>query len=222
MNISFPDAFMPKRRPIYKNLNKKEKNFYIVDANFLANKYLPLKIVPKEKEDDRERIKNCKEWWKIIEKQIKAKQAIVYIPDICIAEVIKVFAKTYYRKKWFTTSQQYNSCIKRFLKDIRTSHKELASKNRHIRYHDISTSRDILISVERFNRIFISHGYHGVSVPDLIIVSTAKYLMDFYNVPYKYIHILTTDNDLKAGSNKVAEIPTAYDPAVQKVDSIFK
>lgn len=213
---------MSRRRPIYKNLDGKDKNFYIVDANFLANKYIPLKIIPPTNGNDRERIKNCKEWWKIIEKQIKAKRAIVYIPDICIAEVIKVFAKIYYQKKWFTTPQQYNSCLKKFLKDIRTSHKELASKNRHIRYHDISTSRDILISVERFNRIFNTNGYHKVSVPDLIIISTAKYLMDFYNVPYKYLHLLTTDNDLKAGSNKISEIPTAYDPAVQKASSVFK
>lgn len=211
---------MPKRRTIKIAPEVKMKNFYIVDACFLANKYLPSKIFISKHE--RERIENCKEWWKIIEQQIKLKQAIVYIPDICIAEVIKVFAKIYYQKKLFTTFQQYNSSVKQFLKDIRISHKELAAKNRNIRYHDISTSRDILISVERFNRIFNTKGYHTVSVADLIIVSTAKYLMDFYNVPYSYIHIITMDRDLKAGSNKISEIPTAYDPAVQRASSIFK
>lgn len=211
---------MPRCRHIKINLNIEEKNFFIVDAGFLANKYIPIQIAKTQL--DKDRIQSCKDWWKIIEKQINQKRAIVYIPDICIAEVIKVFAKKCYQEKWFKNYQQYNSCINKFTKDIRTSHELLASKNRHIRYHDISTSRDILISVERFNRIFNTKGYHTVSVPDLIIVSTAKYLMDFYNVPYKWIHILTTDKYLKAGSNKIAEIPSAYDPACQKASSIFK
>lgn len=213
-------ADMPRRRYISKNLKDNDKNFYIVDANFLANKYLPLRII--KNKGEKGRIDSCKEWWKIIEKQIEARKAIVYIPDICIAEVIKVFAKKYYQQKWFGSYQQYNFCVKKFLQDIRTSHKELSSKNRHIKFHDISTSRDILISVERFNRIFNKNGYHRVSVPDLIIVSTAKYLMDFYNVPYDNIHILTTDNALKAGTNKIPEIPNAYDPAIQKASLFFK
>lgn len=211
---------MPRLRKIHKNLNASDKNFYIVDANFLANKYLPSKMA--KSPNEKERIENCQEWWKIIEKQIKDKKCIVYIPDICIAEVIKVFAKKYYQEKSFRNFREYNSCVNIFLKDIRTSHKELAAKDRHIRYHDISTCRDILISVERFNRIFNKKGYHRVSVPDLIIVAAAKYLIDFYNLPYKYIHILTTDKELRAGSNKIPEIPTAYDPSTQKASSIFK
>jgi len=59
-------------------------------------------------------------------------------------------------------------------------------------------------------------------VPDLIIVSTAKYLIDFYNIPYDNIHILTCDKALKQGSNKISEIPTAYDPSSEKASTYFK
>lgn len=213
---------MPRRRYIeITNLPNNDKNFHLVDASFLANKYISIKNVPDRYKNHIPRIESCKEWWEIIEEQIKKKKAIVYIPDICVAEVIKVFAKKYYQEKWLSYPQ-YKSCIKKFIKDIRTTHKELKSKNRHIKYHDISTSRDILISVERFNRIFNSKGYHQVSVPDLIIVATAKYLIDFYNIPYKNLHILTLDKDLKQGSNKITEIPSAYDPSTQKASSFFK
>ncbi len=206
------------RKIIISSLESNHKNFFIVDACFLANKYIPLKIVPN---NQKQRVQSCVEWWKIIEEQINKKRAIVYIPDICVAEVIKVFSKMYYQEALFSCYQKYNACVKKFRNDIRTTHKELASKTRHIKYHDVPTSRDILISVERFNRVFNLKGF-SVSVPDLILVATAKYLMDFYNVPKKYIHILTMDKSLKKGSNKIAEIPSAYDPSSQKASSFFK
>jgi hypothetical protein len=88
---------MPKRRLIaISSLKSNEKNFFIVDASFLTNKYIPLNIVPNEHKD---RIQSCDEWWQIIEEQINKKKAIVYIPDICVAEVIKVFSKKYYQEK---------------------------------------------------------------------------------------------------------------------------
>lgn len=211
---------MARQRKICINPPNKNINFYIVDTNFLVNKYLTLNKIEDKRE--KERIEKCQDWWKIIEGQINKKRAIVYIPDICIAEVIKVFSKKYYCSKSFTNQREYKKCVNKFLKDIRITHKELSAKNRHIKYHDISTSRDILISVERFNRIFHKYNCEKASVVDLIIVSTAKYLMDFYNIPYEYIHIITMDRDLKRGSNKIKEIPTAYDPTTQKPTNIFK
>ena len=79
-----------------------------------------------------------------------------------------------------------------------------------------------MISVERFNEIFNRHNYHTVSVPDLIIVSTAKYLMDFYNLPYSNVHILTMDKALKGGINKIKEIPNAFDPSIERISNVFK
>lgn len=41
-------------------------------------------------------------------------------------------------------------------------------------------------------------------------------------MPYEFIHILTTVKELKEGTNKISEIPSAYDPAIQKASSVFK
>jgi len=203
-----------------------QKNYYIVDACFLANKYIPTNINPRTKEQENEikRIKACKAWWKIIEDQLDKEQARVYIPDICIAEVIKTLSKKLYNEEWFKDRKQHNRYFRKFTKDVQMTHGDLKKKNRIVRYHDISTSRDILISVERFNKIFTQKGINKVSVPDLIIVATAKYLMDFFDIPYKYLHIITLDNHLRKGSKKISEIPSAYDPTKKEhsVDKIFR
>ena len=52
-----------------------------------------------------------------------------------------------------------------------------------------------------------------MGVIDLILVSTAKYLMDFHDAKRKQIHIITHDNALWRGTKKVSELPNAYDPA---------
>jgi hypothetical protein len=49
-------------------------------------------------------------------------------------------------------------------------------------------------------------------VPDLIIAATAKYLMEFYDIPRDSLHIVTMDRALREGIGKVSELPNAYDP----------
>jgi hypothetical protein len=108
-------------------------------------------------------------------------------------------------------------------KDITMTRKELKRQNRKVKYHDVSTSRDMIISVDRFYELFMKHG-KKVQLPDLIIVATAKYFMDFYDLPRSQLHIITLDQDLWSGSKKIAELPNAYDPTQKSddFDRIFR
>ena len=69
----------------------------------------------------------------------------------------------------------------------------------------------MIISVDRFYEVFHKAGL-GVSLPDLVILATAKYLIDFYDIPKSHLHIVTLDGNLRDGSRKIQEIPTAYNP----------
>ncbi len=189
--------------------NPTGRNYFLVDACFLANKYIPPRLAPDRKQ--RERINRCLEWWAEIDKQISEGKARVYIPDICIAETFKVLAKKYYIEKWFKSAVQLDYYRRKLRGDIVMTTREMRKSNRKVKYHDISTSRDIIISVDRFFELF-SNLKLNVSLPDLIILATAKYLMDFYDIAGSTLHIVTMDSALWRGSKKCQEVPNAYDP----------
>jgi predicted nucleic acid-binding protein len=188
------------------------KNYYLVDANFLANKHIPESKAPAGKQ--RQRIQACKAWWDEIDDQVNAGVARVYVPDICIAEAFKVLAKKYFEDKWFKYPVELKNARDALAKDIHTPPKALKAFIRKVRYHDISTNRDIIIGIDRFFEIFMKHK-KKVSVPDLITVATAKYVMEFYDVPKDRLHIVTLDYPLREGVAKVAELPSAYDPTLK-------
>ena len=202
---------MRRSRKIHRKLDS-AKNYYIIDACFLVNKYIPSTCAPNERE--KVRIEKCLEWWKEIDAQIRANRARVYIPDICIAETFKALAQKRFAAKWLSDSQYQNS-RERLRKDITITPRTLRSTKRKIKYHDISTSRDLIISVDRFYEIFHKVGL-GVQLSDLVILATAKYLMDFYDIPKTCLHIVTLDGPLRDGSRKIQEIPTAYNPTHAK------
>ena len=188
------------------------KNYFVVDACFLANKYLPSELAPVG--NDRDRIDLCMEWWDEIEEQLEAHTARVYVPDICIAETFRVIAKKYYQQNpWFPSPQRMNGSRLRLRRDIVNSAEELRKASRVVKYHDVPTSRDIIISVDRFNAIYMKHR-HKVSTPDLILVATAKYLMDFFDFKRSQVHIVTLDRPLRQGTKKISELPNAYDPTL--------
>ena len=194
------------------------KNYFVIDANFLANKYIPPQRAPNDRE--KTRIEKCLDWWKEIDTQLDFDKARVYIPDLCIAETFKVLAKKYYIDKWFRRPTEYSNARDRLLQDITVSTKTLRAYSRKIRYHDISTSRDIIISVDRFYEVFLKADL-DVSLPDLVILATAKYLIDFYDVPKNRMHIVTLDRSLRDGSKKIQELPNAYDPTRDDRHKIF-
>ena len=177
------------------------------------------------------------EWWREIDAQLRARDARVYVPDVCIAEAFKVLAKKYYREKWFKHSAQHKSARDRLSKTLRIDAKSLKAQKREIRYHDVETNRDIIIAVDRFYEVINKVKIPGkkkanqttlpkprhidVSVPDLLILSTAKYLMDFYDLPKQRMHIVTLDRPLRTAVESIAEIPNTYDPTLS-ADSASK
>jgi predicted nucleic acid-binding protein len=187
------------------------RNYFLIDANVLARKHIPAKLIPVG--PDRDRVAACHEWWKEIDAQLNSGCARVYIPDVCIAEAFKVLASWYYVSKWFKTPVSLKTARDRLSKDIRTDSKALRTTFRPVRYHDISTNRDIIISVDRFFETFMKHR-KNCSVPDLIIAATAKYLREFYDIPREFLHIVTMDRALREGIAKVPELPKAYDPSL--------
>ncbi|MFB3909356.1 MAG: hypothetical protein ACE15D_13235 [Candidatus Eisenbacteria bacterium] len=184
-------------------------NHFVVDANFLANKFVPGSSAPDAHQ--KIRIERCCEWWEEIDAQVGHKRARVYAPDICVAEAFKVLAKKYYEEQWFKTAVTFNNARLRLRKFITTPTRTLRAARRHIKFHDISTTRDIIISVDRFYEAFHKHK-KKVQLPDLIVVATAKYLLDFYDVPKQQLHIVTLDRALREGSKFIQELPNAYDP----------
>ena len=130
---------------------------------------------------------------------------------MCIAEAFKVLAKKYYEEKWFTSPAAFRRAKKALSDDVHIPTKNLKSTSRNVRYHDISTNRDIIISVDRFFELFTKQG-KKVQIADLILVATAKYLIDFYDLPKTRLHIVTLDKPLKGGISRISELPNAYDP----------
>jgi hypothetical protein len=186
-----------------------ERNFYLVDACFLAAKYIPASRVTDARE--RQRVTHSQEWWLEIDDQLRRKKAMVYVPDICIAEAFKTLAKKYYRDRYFRYPVDYQRARDRLAADIHLSPKTLKASNRYVKFHDISTSRDIIISMDRFYEVFLKHNLN-VSAPDLVILTTAKYLIDFFNVPHSSLFIVTLDNALWKGTKKIPDVPSAFNP----------
>jgi len=195
------------------------RNYFLVDACFLANKFIPKNRASNSKE--RKRIELCDHWWEEIDTQLKKDLARVFVPDICIAESFKVLAKKYFKDRWFKSSQDFNYWRSQLRSTISISKTELYKADRRIRFHDVESNRDIIIAVDRFYESFFKHG-KNVQLPDLIVVATAKYLIDFFDIPKDLLHIVTMDRQLRDGSKKIPELPNAYDPTIDLRDRIFQ
>lgn len=202
---------MARIRKIEKKPPKSARNYFLVDACFLANKYLP---VGPFKGAEQDQIRAAHVWWKEIDRQTEEDESRVYIPDLCIAEAFKVLAKKYYQSTLLSAAQ-YKKARERLSADVSITHKALQAQSRRVKFHDVPASRDVLIATGRFYELFMKHGCN-VGVVDLVLVSTAKYLMDFYDTPRRQLHIITHDNALWRGTKKVAELPNAYDPTQPK------
>lgn len=200
---------MAKVRKILRRPEKSVKNYFVVDASFLANKYLGVATATSLGAE--QAIREDLNWWAEIDRQIKDQRARVYLPDLCIAEAFKVLAKKCYQEKTLSNSA-YKKARDKLSKDVSIEHKTLQSQKRYIGYHDVASSRDIIISIGRFYELFMKHKFN-VGVIDLILVSTAKYLIDFHDARREQLHIVTHDDALWRGTKKISELPNAYNPA---------
>jgi hypothetical protein len=210
---------MARIRKIDKQPNKASKNFFLVDACFLANKYLQIGTAPNPTEQTQ--IRAAHKWWKEIDRQLNDGCARVYVPDLCIAEAFKVLAKKYYQGG--LDGVRYQRARSGLSADVSITHKSLQAQKRFIKFHDIPASRDIIVATGRFYELFMKHKCN-VGVIDLILVSTAKFLMDFHDAKRSQLHIITHDNALWRGTQKVSELPNAYDPthASDEFEKIFR
>lgn len=198
------------------------RNYYLVDSCFLANKHIAPRFAPPGRE--RDRVESCRAWWREIEAQVAASVARVYVPDVCIAEAFKVLAKKYYDQRWFPRHRDWQLARDALSKDVRTRNESLKSPVRDVPLHDISTNRDIIIGVDRFFETFLKRpDTRSVSVPDLIVLATAKYLMEFYDIPKDRLHIITMDSALLTGTRRMTELPRPYDPTTKgaRADLVF-
>lgn len=196
-------------------IEENNRKYYLVDANFLANRHINADKVSDSGE--KQRIKSAKEWWKEIKKQLEKDQARVYVLDLCIAEAFKVLARKYYNKeKIFTNASSYSHARGALAKDLTLSSKDAKKSIRKIKYHDIQTNRDIIISVDRFFEKSCKEQKKlgKTSIVDLLILSTAKYLVDFYGLPKKDLYIITQDNALCKLAKTYADIPMAFNPSL--------
>ncbi len=202
---------MARVRKICRNPSDGGKNYFVVDACFLVNRFIPENRAPDGKQQGQ--IQDCMAWWHEIDSALNAGTARVYVPDIIIAEAFKTLAKKYYAESWFRSSQDYGYWRSQLRGFVSTPKKELRAADRTVLVHDIESNRDIVVAVDRFYELFYRHG-KNVSLPDLLIVATAKYLVDFFDIPKDRLQIVTLDRALRDGSKKIAELPNAYDPTV--------
>ncbi len=188
----------------------KETHFYLVDANFLANKRINEKQI--QDAGQKKRVTCAKAYWKHIDKQLKENIARVYVLDLCIAETFKVLAKKYYnQEKIFSNYSSYAHAKKRLHEDLHLPSKEARSADRNIKYHDIQTNRDITISVDRFFEKDFKMKTN-VSIVDLMILACSKYLIDFYGIKKESLCIITQDNELYRLARSYNDLPSVFNP----------
>ena len=161
-----------------------------------------------------------KDWWDRIHQLALAGKSTIYIPDICIAEAFKVVAKKYWAEELLTPSQKKK--VETLLRDwVTIDNKMLKKPGRTVPVHDISTNRDIIISVDRFLQITMTNGCQGLSVPDLIVAATAKYLIDFYNFRREVLHIVTNDEKLAKLIRACYQFTAPIEPQKHQAEKIL-
>ena len=166
---------------------------------------------------ERERAKRCKSWLEAVNTQCKQGHARVYIPDVIIAEAFKVLAKWYYRYGWFGSAVDYNRARNKLRRYVARTHREMIKKDRQVMVHDEPVNRDVIIGVDRFlERMY--KGKLNVQIVDLLLLSIAKYLMDFYDIPKDRLYILTCDRQLMRLTRSLSDVPTAIDPTEERYD----
>jgi hypothetical protein len=194
--------------------NPERKNYFLVDACFLANKYLQPQSISDPKEKGR--IEMCLSWWNEIDGQLKKYKAKVFVLDICIGETSKVFAKKWCQGNAFRNSTEYSRACNKLRKDVHLPAKEARKQARTIVYHDIQMNRDIVISVDRFFEKMHKNDWQQDSIVDLAILATGKYLIDFYGFSRSELFLVTIDRELYHLAKSYLDVPMTFNPTLDK------
>lgn len=200
---------MGRKKRVIQRFPENDSNHYLVDACFLVNKYLKPEWIKDEK--DRKAVQECRSWWEEITKQIKHERAKVYIPNICIAEAFKVLAKKNFKDRIFKYPQNYQNARTALHRDIHLTTKDAAKQRRKIRFHDIETNRDIIISVDRFFEKLHKLNVR-VEIVDLLLLATGKYLIDFFDFNQRNLFIVTIDGQLYQLARSLQDVPQTFNP----------
>ncbi|HXG53700.1 MAG TPA: hypothetical protein VNN77_20040 [candidate division Zixibacteria bacterium] len=174
---------MARTRKIQRMPNN--KNCYLVDAKFLANRFIP---AAKVTDLNGIRVEWSQAWWREIDHQLRLGHALVYVPDLWIAEAFNVLAKKYYVDGYFARPVDYKNARDKLREFLHVSLRTLKPARRSIKVHDISLSRDIIIAAGRFDELFFKHKL-SARVVDVVILLTAKYLIDFPYISANNLHV---------------------------------
>ncbi len=193
--------------------------FYLIDTNFLIYRFLDAARITNSNEQ--KRANEAQAYWTVIDDQRKAGLAKVFVLDVCIAEAFKTLAKKYYNKSGlFPSSVYYKNARDRLKKEVSLSAREASKSIRRVTFHDIQTSRDIIIGVDRF----FENAYKKrkkVGIVDLMILSAARYLVDFLGFERDRLFIITMDGPLYDLAKMYAELPAVFNPD-RAIDSPIK
>ena len=181
---------------------------YLVDSCFLVNKYLDVRHISDK--GHLKRVESSQKWWQVIERQVASRKAKVFVPDIVVAETFKALSKKFYGAHWPYASS-YTAARNRLRDDIHLPSKEARSPSRKVGFHDIQLNRDIIISVDRFFEL-AAKKYKSVSIVDIIVAATGKYLIDFYGFSKSDLTIVTTDADLYGLCRACGDLPPTFNP----------
>ncbi|MCX7973589.1 MAG: hypothetical protein N3B16_03715, partial [Candidatus Aminicenantes bacterium] len=67
------------------------------------------------------------------------------------------------------------------------------------------------IGVDRFYELLYK-GEDNVEITDLILLASAKYLMEFYDIKKEHLYIISCDSRLSKLASKTQEIPAVINP----------
>jgi hypothetical protein len=183
---------------------------YLIDTNVLVYRFLDESKITNTHE--RQRAECARLYWRHIDSQRRAGQARVFVLDVCIAEAFKTLAKYYYKHNGvFPRSVHYKQARDRLRREVQHSPREARKSRRQVTFHDIQTSRDIIIGVDRFFEK--AHKKRkNVGIVDLLLLSTARYLIDFLGFERDRIQIITMDGALYDLARMYSELPSCYNP----------
>lgn len=197
--------------------NSEAGNFFIFDVCCLVDAALyEVKAV-----EDYPEQKQCLEWWNLARNLALSGQSRIYIPDLCISEAFKVIAKKYYREESVISLQK--TTAEQLLRQwISMDHTVLRQAGRSVPVHDISTNRDIIISTDRFLEVAMKNKLHTLSIPDLIVAATAKYLQDFFGFSAASLHVVTNDSKLAKLIRLCPEFSAPIEPRLHSVAKVIQ
>lgn len=184
--------------------------FYLVDANVLIYKFIDATKINDQHEQ--KRAHTAQSYWNHIDAQRKAGLAKVFVLDVCIAEAFKTLSKKNYDKSGlFPYPANYKNACDRLRKEVQLTTKEARKSQRIVTFHDIQTNQDIIVGIDRFFEM-THKKKKRVGVIDLLILSTAKYLTDFFGMNRDHIYIITMDGPLYDLARSYPELPSAFNP----------